>query len=431
MNSDLLSKAKKRASDLIPSGAHTYSRASDQFPLNAPDFIIRSEGCKAYASDGKSYLDYGMGLFSVSLGHAYLPVISAISSNLSIGNSFSKPSLLEGELAERLHHAIPSAEMVKFAKNGSDANSAAVRLARYYTQRDLVVRCKGQPFLSFDDWFIGSTSRPGGVPKCERSLILQMEYNNVKSLEALFHEFPKQIACVIIEPVTFYEPENGFLQLVKSLCEKEGALLIFDEVITGFRWNTGGAQTYFGVTPHLSTFGKGMANGFALSAVVGKREVMDAGRRNGPVFLLSCTYGGEIVGLSAGIKTFDIFNNEPVIQHYWNYGRKLKGIISELIERYNLDSFISVIGMDCRPEIDFHGGGHFDRWELKTLFLQEMINMGVFMERICISYSHSETDLEWTKTALAKALNQVSIAVQAGNISQFYDGEAIKPVFTY
>jgi glutamate-1-semialdehyde 2,1-aminomutase len=331
MNLEDLQKAKHRAAQFIPSGAHTYSRANDQFPENAPDFILNAKGSKAFASDGKEYLDYGMGLFSVSLGHAYAPVLEAITRNLSLGNSFSRPSLMEGEMAERINQLIPSAEMVKFAKNGSDANAAAVRLARYFTGRDMVVRCKGQPFYSFYDWFIGSTSRPGGIPQCIRDLVLQMEYNKPETLESLFLEHPNQIACVVMEPITFYEPEDGYLQKVKDLCEKHGAVLVFDEVITGFRWHVGGAQTLYSVTPHLTTLGKGMANGFALSAVAGNREIMDAGRMDGPVFLLSCTYGGEIVGLSAGIKTIDIFENEPVIEHIWQYGNQLKQILNQIV----------------------------------------------------------------------------------------------------
>ena len=364
---------RKRAHARIPAGAHTYSKADNQFSSNAPAFIQSGLGSSCTDHLGESYIDYGMGIFSVSLGHAYPTVLEAITEQLSLGNSFTRPSLLEGEFAEELCDLIPCAEMVKFAKNGSDVTSAAIRLSRHYTNRDLIVRIKEQPFHSFDDWFIGSTSRPGGVPKNIREQTLSASYNDIQGLEDLFAKHDKQIACILMEPVTFDAPVNNYLSKVRDLCTKHGTVLIFDEIITGFRWDLKGAQNYFNVTPDLATFGKGMANGFACATIVGRKEIMELGNMDGPVFLLSCTYGSELVGLTAAKATLKVYKEQDVISHVWKYGKSLKEGLKHQIETFKLGNSVKLIGYDCRPDLVFVENDGSTSFRLKTLFIQEMV----------------------------------------------------------
>src|SRR6185436_16445321 len=251
--------------------------------------------------DGREFIEYGMGLRSVTLGHAHPAVVEAAAAAMRLGTNFTRPSPLEADCAERLLGLVPGADMAKFCKNGSDATTAALKLARAWTGRDLVAICRDQPFFSTDDWFIGSTTMPAGIPQSVRDQTVGFRYNDLESVDALFARYPGQIACLVLEPAAAQEPGAGFLEGLRDRCRAAGALLVFDEMITGFRWHLGGAQTLYGVTPDLSTFGKALANGFALSALVGRRDVMERGglRHDAErVFLLSTTHGAETHALA-------------------------------------------------------------------------------------------------------------------------------------
>jgi glutamate-1-semialdehyde 2,1-aminomutase len=430
-NSPSTQQLQEKALDLIPAGAHTYSRANFVFSENAPAFVEKAKGARFWDNEGKEFVDYGMGVLSVSLGHAYPRVVEGIKNQLDRGNSFSRPSLLEAEVAEMLVHLIPSAEMVKFAKNGSDVTSAAIRLARAYTGKKYIVRCAQQPFYSFDDWFIGSTSRPGGIPDEIRSQTLKFNYNDLISLEEQFQKFDGEVACVIMEPVTFEEPHDGFLEAVKTMCHRNGALLIFDEIITGFRWHKAGAQSFYKVVPDISTFGKGLANGFACSALAGKKEIMQLGNMEGSVFLLSCTYGGELVGLTAARETVLEFIQEPVVEHIWEYGKNLKGTIYHFIHKYQLQKHVKVVGYDARPDIHFFDQDGNYSLPLKTLFIQEMCKKGVLMERISLSFSHGESELHQTHVALDNALFVIRNELRNNTVMEAIGYRPIQQVFTY
>src|SRR5580658_5087151 len=257
----------RRAREIIPGGAHTYAKGDDQFPSNAPPFIVRGRGCHAWDIDGNEFIEYSMGLRAVTLGHGYDPVIRAVAEQLPLGSNFTRPAALEVQCAEAFLDSVPTAEMVKFCKDGSTAVDAAVRLARAHTGHDLIAICGDHPFFSTSDWFIGSTGMPGGIPAWIRQGTLKFRYNDLDSVEELFAAHPRQIACVVLEAARISEPSPGFLSQLQALCHRNGALLVFDEMITGFRWHRAGAQHVYGVTPDLSTFGKAIANGFALSAV--------------------------------------------------------------------------------------------------------------------------------------------------------------------
>jgi len=242
-----------RAHRLIPGGCHTYAKGDDQFPRLAPGFIERGDGCHVWDVDGNGYIEYGIGNRAVTLGHAYAPVVEAAQRELVRGCNFTRPSPIEVACAEQFLSMIPGAEMVKFCKDGSDATSASIRLARAYTGRDLIARCADNPFFSVDDWFIGTTAMNAGIPEAMQRLTLSFKYNDIASAEALFREYPGQIAAVILEPARTEEPRDGFLRALKRLCHAHGALFILDEMITGFRWHAGSGQAAYDITPDLST----------------------------------------------------------------------------------------------------------------------------------------------------------------------------------
>ena len=302
---------------LIPGGAHTYAKGDDQYPEQAPAFIARGKGCHVWDVDGNEFIEYGMGMRAVALGHAFDPVVKAAHKQMQLGANFNRPAKIEVDLAGAMLDVIDGADMVKFAKNGSDVTTAAVKLARAYTGRDMIAICGDQPFFSTDDWFIGSTEMNAGIPQATINLTLKFRYNDIENLRSLFDQHLDQIACVLMEAESVMPPKAGYLAQVKKLCEERGAVLIFDEMITGFRWHLGGAQKFHDVIPHLATFGKAMANGFAVSALAGKREIMRLGGLDHDqprVFLLSTTHGAETHALAAALETIRIYRQHPVVE---------------------------------------------------------------------------------------------------------------------
>src|SRR5580704_17418009 len=313
-------RLQERSHAIVPGGSHTYAKGDDQFPEQTPGFIARGKGCHVWDVDGNEFIEYGMGLRSVTLGHAFEPVVEAAHKQMLLGVNFSRPANIEVDLAEAMLGLIDAADMVKFAKNGSDVTTAAVKLARAYTGRDLVAICVDQPFFSTDDWFIGTTDLSAGIPQAITDLTLKFRYNNLDSIRDLFDRHPGRIACVVMEAEATVPPTLGYLTAVKELCEARGALLVFDEMISGFRWHLGDAQKFHGVVPHLSTFGKAMGNGFAVAALAGKREIMELGglEHDRPrVFLLSTTHGAETHALAAAIETIRIYRERDVVGFLW------------------------------------------------------------------------------------------------------------------
>src|SRR5258708_1013291 len=262
---------------LIPGGAHTYAKGDDQYPAGMAPVLERGAGCRVWDIDGNEYVEFGSGLRSTTLGHGFEPVLKAVKSNLDCGVNFARPHRMEREAAERLIDLIPSAEMVKFGLNGSDATTAAIRLARAYTNRDIVAVCRQHPFFSTDDWFIVTTPMSAGIPKSVEPLTVHFSYNDLADLTRVFEEYPGQIAAVILEAETVEPPAEGYFAGVRRLCDTYGALLVLDEMITGFRWHERGAQFVYDIEPDLCAFGKALANGFPISALAGRREAMRLG----------------------------------------------------------------------------------------------------------------------------------------------------------
>ncbi len=423
---------QNRLLKVIPGGAHTYSRGFDQYPINAPQILQRGKGAYIYDENGKEFLDYGMALRAVNLGYSNEQVNQAAFKQIEYGNNLTKPSLIELEAAELIVDMIDSVDMVKFTKNGSTATTAAVKLSRAYTSRTLIARCSEQPFFSYDDWFIGSTPLTKGIPQKDIDNTKMFNYNNIESLEKLFIEYPNQIACVMLEPAANEHPKDNFLHKVKELCHKNGAVFILDEMITGFRWHLKGAQHYYDIKPDLCTFGKAMANGFSVSAVAGKREIMELGsiefEGRERVFLLSTTHGAEMSGLGAFVETMKFMSEHNVVEHMWQYGTKLINMMNDLAVKYGIEKNFVAGGIECSPYyLTFDNDGE-NSLGLRTLFSQEMIKNGVLIPWIALSYAHGEKELETTKNALEKTFEVYKKAVDEG-YEKYLVGNPIKPVF--
>lgn len=432
MNFTKSNQLRIKAQHLIPAGAHTYSKGDDQFPELSPGFIVRGKGTKVWDPDGNEFLDWGMGLRSVILGHADKRVLDAVKEQLELGANFTRPSTIEAEVAEMLVEMIPSAEMVKFAKNGSDATTAAVKLSRAYTGRDVVIRCQDHPFFSVNDWFIGDTACNSGVPLATQQLTKHFQYNDIESLEKVLNENNGKVACVILEPAATTDPKPGFLEKVKDLTHQHGAVFILDEMISGFRWHQQGAQTYYGVTPDLSTFGKAIGNGFSVSALVGKREIMELGGLNHDkprVFLLSTTHGGETHSLAAVKKTLELLRDGKIVQQNWQKGKKLTDGFNAITKEYGIAEQVKMAGVACSPyQVFLDKNGQVD-FGLRTLYLQEMIREGVLIPYIAIADAHSDEDIEKTLEASRKAMTVLRQAIEQGSTEGLLVGQAVKPVF--
>lgn len=419
-----------RAHEVIPGGAHTYAKGDDQFPVEAPGFMVRGKGCHAWDLDGNEFIEYGMGLRAVTLGHAYAPVVEAAYKQMQLGANFTRPAKIEVDLAEAMLEVIDGADMVKFAKNGSDVTTAAVKLARAYTGRDLVVICADQPFFSTDDWFIGTTQMNAGIPAAISDLTLKFRYNDLQSLAELFDQHPGRIACVLFEAEAATPPKPGFLAEVKALCERKGSLLIFDEMITGFRWHLGGAQKFHGVTAHLSTFGKAMGNGFAIAALMGQREIMRLGGLDHDqprVFLLSTTHGAETHALAASLEIIRIYQREDVIGHLWRAGERLRELVNRSVAGHGLQGHFKVLGRPCNLVFATCDTEMRPSQEFRTLFLQELIRHGVIGPSFVVSYSHSDADLDRTAEAVDQALGVYRRALEDG-VGRYLEGRPVQPV---
>lgn len=422
---------QSRFHKLIPGGSHTYAKGDDQFPEFMPPYIVKGKGCRAWDADGNEYIEYGMGLRSVVLGHAFEPVINAVTAQLKLGVNFGRPSVIELKCAEELLSLVDGAEMVKFCKNGSDAVDGAIRLARAYTGRDMIGVCEDHPFFSYGDWFIGSTAMSAGIPQPVKDLTVSFNYNNLESAKQLFSEYPDKIACLILEPQKYVEPVGNFLSQLKELCHKNGALLILDEMITGFRWHKGGAQKKFGIVPDLSVWGKAMGNGFSIAALTGTREIMTRGGINHShdrVFLLSTTHGAETHTLAAAIATMQFFKQRDVIGRLNEQGEKLSGGIRMASLDLGLQDYVQVVGPSWCSAYTTFDQMYRPSQPFRTLFLQETLKRGLLMPSSVISFTHSDADIDETVEKIHEALMVYAKALREG-IDKYLVGRSVKPVW--
>jgi glutamate-1-semialdehyde 2,1-aminomutase len=381
--------------------------------------------------DGNEFIEYGGGMRSVSLGHAYAPVVEAAHRQMLLGNNFTRPSSIEVSCAQMLMSHVPSAEMVKFAKDGSTIMTAAVKLARAHTGRDMIALCVDSPFFSYNDWFIGTTGIPAGIPEAIRSLTTTFRFNDTQSVEAVFARYPGQVACIVLEPARAAEPREDFLHRVRAICDREGAVLIIDETVTGFRWANGGAHREYGVTPDLSCFGKAMANGFSLSALTGRREIMELGGLNTTrerVFLLSTTHGAENPCLAAATETMRVYHAEPVIEHMYRAGERLRAGIERAVAIEGMEKHFCLHGRSCGllwAVLDAEGA---PSQSLRTLFLQETIRRGVIAPNFFVGYSHTNDDVDMTIDAVSAALAVVKAALAEG-VDRYLVGSPSRTVY--
>jgi glutamate-1-semialdehyde aminotransferase len=425
---------------IIPGGSHTYSKGYDQFPILSPAAIEYGNGAHVWDIDGNMYLDCSMGLTSVSLGHAYKPVIEAITKELDRGVNFQRPSVLERTMAEEFLSLVPDHDMIKFAKNGSIVTTAAVKLARAKTGRKLVAFPGNHPFYSYDDWFIGTTPCSKGVPEEFSQLSVTFNGCDIDSLRELFQRYPNQIACVITEPEKSTcsgcncnsSPEK-FLKEAIELTHENGALFILDEMVTGFKTGFPGSISKFNIKPDMATWGKGIANGFSFCALTGTRDVMDLGGINRPgeekVFLISTTHGGETHTLAAALAVIKEYKENKVIDHIHSLSKQLSALCQKLVIDMELTSFVNVVDCEWMPTFVFRNNKGEVCQGFRTLFMQEMIRKGVLFQGIFLaSFSHTEEDVLYFVKAFEHSLQVYAKALKDG-YSNYLVGEPAKAVF--
>jgi glutamate-1-semialdehyde 2,1-aminomutase len=412
----------ERALKSIPLGSQTFSKSLTQYPRGvSPFFIERGRGARVWDVDGNEYIDFVNSLAAVTVGYCDEEIDNAVQKQMKNGVTFSLPHKLEIELAEKLIEIIPCAESVRFAKNGTDATSAAVRIARAYTGKEHIAVCG---YLGWQDWYIGSTSRDLGVPKSVKDLTHKFEYNNIKSLEKLFQE--QDLACVIMEPMNIEYPKNNFLKKVKELAHNNNALLIFDETITGFRYSLGGAQELFGITPDMATFGKGMANGYPLSAVVGNNKVM---QKVEDIFF-SGTFGGETLSLAAASKIIDKYKSDGVIEYFSEIGTYLLELLNQLIESEELGDIFWTSGHPSWSFLHIKDQANYSLFEIKTFFLQEMLKQGILtLGAHNLSFSHTKKDVDKLIEVYQKVLPLIKKNVEENTLIDNIKGDILKPLF--
>lgn len=424
---------REEVHNFVAGGAHTYSKGDDQFPELAPAAITRGTGSHVWDLDGNEYVDCGLALGSVSLGHAYEPVLEAVREQLALGANFQRPATIELEFAREFCATVPGAERVKFAKNGSTLTSAAVKLARAYTGRDLVAFPGNHPFYSYDDWFIGTTICNSGVPQAYRELSLTYNSTDPATLRGLFEKYPGQIACIITEPTELTFTPSAELLEVQELARQHGAVFIVDEMVTGYRAGFPGAVTELGLEPDMVTWGKAIGNGFSFCALTGRKQLMDLGgilQTDGPrVFLASTTHGAETHAIAAARATLAEYKRHDVIGHHRRVvaaiaqGMRAAVVrrgLSDILEIHSLPWRVATICRDVERRISA---------ELRTLLLQEMIGRGVLFQGVFLPcYSHSDNDVEKIIQAFDESC-EVYGAAAGSKVADYLVGPAARPVF--
>jgi glutamate-1-semialdehyde 2,1-aminomutase len=422
-----------RLHELIPGGAHTFAKGSDQYPEGMAPVLVRGRGARVWDVDGNEFVEYGMGMRAVTLGHGYAPVVEAVREVIGDGVGFTRPTELELAAAEDFLGLVPGAEMVKFCKNASDATSTALRLARAATGREVVAMCADQPYFSSQDWFVGSLPISTGVPQAVRSLVRGFGYNDLASLEAVLAAEP--VAAVILEAASaLAEPAPGFLAGVRALCDRHGAVLVFDETFTGFRWAAGGAQAVYGVVPDLSTWGKAMGNGFSVAALAGRRELMELGglRTDRPrVFLLSSTNGAETTGLAAFRAVVRAYTDrsrgpDPVAVMERQGAVLAEGVNAAAAEA-GIGEFLSVLGRPSCQIFRTADATGAPSQAMRTLFLQEILRRGVLGQSYVISAAHTDADVEQTVQAAREATVAYRKALETGRPEELFTGRPVAP----
>ncbi|MCI0448697.1 MAG: aminotransferase class III-fold pyridoxal phosphate-dependent enzyme [Chlorobi bacterium] len=413
-------KLYARALGLIPTVTQTLAKGPGQYIKGvAPKYLVKGKGSHVWDADGNEYIDYNMGIGPISLGYCYDKVDEAITSQLKNGITFSQMHPLEVEVAELIREIVPNAESVRYSKTGCDVTSAAIRLSRAFTGRNKVLCCG---YHGWHDWYISVTDRNKGIPQAVQDLTFTFNYNDINSV---IDSIDADTACVILEPVVFEEPRDNFLHKLKDICERNGTLLIFDEMWTGFRINLGGAQKYFGVKADFACFSKAVANGMPISILTGRKDVMLLLEHD--VFFFT-TFGGEALSLAAAKATINELREKNVTEHLANQGRKLKDGYNSIARSLGMD-YTKCSGFDFRSIVSFDENAG-NPLEMKSLVQQEMIKRGVLwggFHNMC--FSHSDEDVNYTLEAYEDVLQILKKAVYEGDVRKYLRGEPVEPVF--
>jgi len=418
---ELLEKSKH----LIPGLTQTFSRASTSFVEGAyPVYAKSARGARMKDVDGNEFLDYYLGLGPITLGYNYEPVNRAVINQLNDGILFSLPHPLELELSELISKHVKNADMTKFEKSGSNALTGAVRAARAFTGRDKIAYCGSAGV--WHDWQAIMVSRNKGVPEFNRDLIHVFNYNDADGLEQIFEDNPNEIAAIVIEPTYLDKPKEDFLKRIRELADKNNSLLILDEVVTGFRFDLGGGQKYFDIDGDLICFGKGIANGFPLSVITGKKEFMKIFDE----LWVSSTNNSETLSLAAGITTIKEIDEKKTIPYCWNLGTKLFDGWNKSAEKYGLNT--KMIGYPVRMTMKCYDSKNNESILLKSLILQELIKKGIFMSPgpSFISYSHTENDISFTLNSLDEVFEKITSTVTNNDYAYFLEGNVPKTIWT-
>jgi glutamate-1-semialdehyde 2,1-aminomutase len=391
--------------------------------------IERGFGCRVWDIDGNEYIEFGSGLRANLLGHGHEPVLRAARDAMAVGLNFVRPHRIELQAAQRLLELIPSAEMVKFGLNGSDATTAAVRLARAYTGRDKVAVCCDHPFFSTDDWFIGTTAMSAGIPEAIKHLTVGFAYNDLDDLAHVIAAHPGEIAAVVLEAETVQAPAPGYFAALRRMCDTHGILIILDEMITGFRWHARGAQFVYGIDPDLTTFGKGLANGFPVSALTGRRDVMrlggfadDADR----VFLLSQTAGGQPWTLAAMMAAIDIYDREQTATQLAEIGASLRRGVEQVVAAAGLSDFFQLRGRDCNLVYVARDASGNPSQDFRTLVLQEFLDHGILAPSFVVNAAHDSTAIKQTVEVVAELMPVYRRGLEHG-VGQVLRGRPVRP----
>ncbi|MDC0073415.1 aminotransferase class III-fold pyridoxal phosphate-dependent enzyme [Alphaproteobacteria bacterium] len=411
-----------RAIKTIPLASQTFSKSSMNFVKGAsPLFIDRGDGCQVFDIDGNEYIDYVLGLLPIILGYRDVEVNNSIIYQLNKGISFSLPSMLEAELSELLVDIIPCAEMVRFGKNGSDVTSAAIRLARAFTGKNKIISCG---YHGWHDWYIGSTSRNLGVPDEVRSLTNAINFGDSEKLEHIINKNIDDLACLIIEPPGKSEEDFAFLKFAREITYKNNIILIFDEIVTGFRMDIGGAQQFYDITPDLACFGKAMGNGMPISAIVGRKEIMNTMDK----IFFSGTFGGEALSITAAITTIKKLIDINAIPKIHSLGSKFINEINLIIKNKNLNNLVEITGPNWKPFIKVADDKDF---LMTSLLRQELIENGLLIGGfIGLCYAHCDDKYtNATLKAWTVAIDKLKYYFDTPDPSIFLRGEKINPVF--
>ncbi|MCW8816969.1 MAG: aminotransferase class III-fold pyridoxal phosphate-dependent enzyme [Ignavibacteriaceae bacterium] len=410
----------KKALNLIPATTQTLAKGPQQNVKGiAPKYLVQGKGSHVWDVDGNEYLDFNMGIGPLSLGYAYDKVDEAIKKQLEDGITFSLMHPLEVEVAELLNKIIPNAESIRYSKVGADVTTAAIRVARAYTKRQKILCCG---YHGWHDWYISVTDRNAGIPQAVQDLTFTFNYNDIQSV---MDSIDEDTAAVILEPFVFEAPKDNFLQKLRDICTKNGTLLIFDEMWTGFRIALGGAQEFFNVKADLATFSKAVANGMPIAILAGRKDVMKVLEKD--VFFFT-TFGGEALSLAAVIATVNEIKEKNVPAYLAKQGKKLKDGYNQIAKELEMP-YTKCIGYECRSLMTFDASAG-NPLELKSLVQQEMIKRGILWGGFHnMSFSHSDKDVEYTLKAYKDVLPILKKAVNENNVRGYLKGEPVEPVF--